>query len=97
MLYNLDKAVTKDKLFQSFATFGDVNVIKAAQPRSSTYVIEFYDGDAPACAPANSCSQLVPCFVCRQISVSSATLGCSGEQVVRLVEDGWHAGHFVRR
>ena len=48
MLYNLDPAVTKDKLFQSFVTFGDVKVIKAAQPRSSTYVIEFYDGDAPS-------------------------------------------------
>ena len=47
-LYNLDPAVTAEKLYQSFSTFGDVKDITAAPPpRSTTRIIEFYDGAPP--------------------------------------------------
>jgi len=43
-LYNLDPAVTAEKLYQSFITFGDVKDITAAPPpRATTRIIEFYD------------------------------------------------------
>lgn len=47
-LYNLDPAVTAEKLYQSFITFGDVKDITAAPPpRATTRIIEFYDGVSP--------------------------------------------------